>query len=63
MTLQAFKAGKPVITAKDSGGVLEWVEDGVNGFITDGSPEAIGEAVNKLAADRSLAAAHGRCWS
>jgi glycosyltransferase involved in cell wall biosynthesis len=55
VTLQAFKAGKPVITAKDSGGVLEWVEDGVNGFITDGSPEAIGAAIDALAADRSLA--------
>jgi glycosyltransferase involved in cell wall biosynthesis len=29
VTLQAFRAGKPVITAKDSGGVLEWVTDGV----------------------------------
>ena len=55
VTLQAFKAGKPVITAKDSGGVLEWVEDGVNGFITDGSPGAIGEAINLLANDRALA--------
>jgi glycosyltransferase involved in cell wall biosynthesis len=59
VTLQAFKAGKPVITAKDSGGVLEWVEDGVNGFITDGTPEAIGEAIDKLAADRELAARMG----
>ncbi|MDX6200707.1 MAG: hypothetical protein QOJ83_207 [Frankiales bacterium] len=59
VTLQAFKAGKPVITAKDSGGVLEWVEDGVNGFITDGTPEAIGAAVDKLAADPELAARMG----
>jgi glycosyltransferase involved in cell wall biosynthesis len=59
VTLQAFKAGKPVITAKDAGGVLEWVEDGVNGFITDGSPEAIGAAVDTLAKDRGLAAAMG----
>jgi glycosyltransferase involved in cell wall biosynthesis len=55
VTLQAFKAGKPVITAKDSGGVLEWVEDGVNGFVTDGSPGAIGEAIDRLAADPRLA--------
>ncbi len=38
VTLQAFRAGKPVITASDSGGVLEWVEDGVNGIVTDGKP-------------------------
>ena len=55
VTLQAFRAGKPVITAVDSGGVLEWVEDGVTGFVTDGSPAGIAEAVDRLAADRSLA--------
>ena len=32
VTLQAFLAGKPVITSSDSGGVLEWVEDGVTGW-------------------------------
>lgn len=55
VTLQAFHAGKPVVTAKDSGGVLEWVHDGVTGFVTDGSPEGIGAAVDRLAADRELA--------
>jgi glycosyltransferase involved in cell wall biosynthesis len=55
VTLQAFRAGKPVITAADSGGVLEWVEDGVNGFVTDGSPAAIADAVDRLAGDHSLA--------
>ncbi len=55
VTLQAFRAGKPVITAVDSGGVLEWVEDGVTGFVTDGSPEAIGAAIDRLAADPALA--------
>ena len=55
VTLQAFRAGKPVITSADSGGTLEWVEDGVNGFVTDGSPEAIAEAANRLHADRALA--------
>jgi glycosyltransferase involved in cell wall biosynthesis len=55
VTLQAFRAGKPVITAADSGGVLEWVEDGVNGFVTDGSPAGIAEAIDRLAADKSLA--------
>jgi glycosyltransferase involved in cell wall biosynthesis len=55
VTLQAFTAGKPVITATDSGGVLEWVQDGVTGFVTDGSPGAVAEALNTLAADRELA--------
>jgi glycosyltransferase involved in cell wall biosynthesis len=55
VTLQAFFAGKPVITATDSGGVLEWVEDGVTGIVTDGSPEQIGAAYDRLAADPALA--------
>ena len=55
VTLQAFRAGKPVITAKDSGGVLEWVDDGVNGIVTDGTSAGIAEAVDRLAADPALA--------
>jgi len=55
VTLQAFLAGKPVITAKDSGGVLEWVDDGVTGIVTDGSAAAIGAAIDRLAGDRELA--------
>ena len=54
-TLQAFLAGKPVITAPDSGGVLEFVEDGVTGFVTDGSPESLGKATDRLAEDPGLA--------
>lgn len=55
VTLQAFLSGKPVITAQDSGGVLEWVEDGVTGIVTDGSPETIGAAIDRLHRDRELA--------
>lgn len=59
VTLQAFAAGKPVITAQDSGGVLEWVEDGVTGLVTDGSGEQIGAAIDRLAGDRAYAARLG----
>jgi glycosyltransferase involved in cell wall biosynthesis len=55
VTLQAFRAGKPVITTADAGGVLEWVTDGVTGLVTDGTPAGIAEAVDRLAADRDLA--------
>ncbi|MBV9592998.1 MAG: glycosyltransferase family 4 protein [Actinobacteria bacterium] len=55
VTVQAFLAGKPVITAIDSGGVLEWVEDGVTGFVTDGSPRELGRAFDRLAADPAKA--------
>ena len=59
VTLQAFLAGKPVISAADSGGVLEWVEDGITGFVTDGSPAELGAAVDRLAADPGLARSMG----
>ena len=39
----------------DAGGVLEWVEDGVTGFVTDGSPAGIAAAIDKLAFDPELA--------
>jgi glycosyltransferase involved in cell wall biosynthesis len=55
VTLQAFRAGKPVITATDSGGTLEWVEDGVTGFVVEPTPAAIAEAANRLHRDRALA--------
>ena len=55
VTLQAFRAAKPVITAKDAGGVLEWVEDGVNGIVTNGTGAGIAQAIDRLAADRDLA--------
>jgi glycosyltransferase involved in cell wall biosynthesis len=55
VTLQAFLAAKPVVTAADSGGVLEWVEDGVTGLVTDGSAAAVGAAIDRLAADPALA--------
>jgi glycosyltransferase involved in cell wall biosynthesis len=58
-TLQAFLAGKPVVTAADSGGVLEWVEDGVTGLVTDGSPEGLGDAFARLAADPDWARSMG----
>ena len=59
VTLQAFLAGKPVITTADAGGVLEWVVDGETGLVTDGTPEALGRAVDALVDDPDLAARMG----
>ena len=59
ITLEAFLSRKPVITAADSGGPLEFVEDGVNGLICTPDPEAIAAAVNRLAADRSRVSSFG----
>ena len=55
VTLEAFLSGKPVVTAADSGGTLEFVRDGENGFVCPPEPHAIGAAVARLAADRALA--------
>jgi glycosyltransferase involved in cell wall biosynthesis len=55
VTLQAFLAGVPVVTTDDSGGVLEWVEHEVTGLVTDGSPDAMGAALDRLVADPILA--------
>lgn len=60
VTLEAFLAAKPVITAADSGGPLEFVRDGVNGFITEPDPMAFAASIEKIAADRSLAERLGR---
>jgi glycosyltransferase involved in cell wall biosynthesis len=55
VTLDAFLSAKAVITASDSGGTLEFVEDGHNGFVCAPEPAAIAHAIARLAADRSLA--------
>jgi glycosyltransferase involved in cell wall biosynthesis len=60
VTLEAFLSEKPVITAIDSGGTLEFVVDGENGFVCPPDPEALGHAAARLAADKQLAARLGR---
>ena len=59
VTLEAFLSRKPVITARDSGGPLEFVADGVNGYVCDPTPDALADAVNRVAADPARAASLG----
>jgi glycosyltransferase involved in cell wall biosynthesis len=59
VTLEAFLARKPVITATDSGGPNEFVVDGVNGFVCAPEPGELARAINRLAGRRSEAAAMG----
>ena len=59
VTLEGFLAAKPVVTAADSGGTLEFVADGVNGAVVAPEPQAIGEAVARLHGRRADAAAQG----
>ena len=62
-TLEGFLAEKPVITARDSGGTLEFVTSGENGFVVEPAAEDIAAAIARLDADRARAASlgqHGR---
>jgi glycosyltransferase involved in cell wall biosynthesis len=59
VTLEAFLAHKPVVTTTDAGGPLEFVEDGLTGFVAEPAPEPLGAAIARLAADRTCARALG----
>lgn len=59
VTLEAFLARKPVITARDSGGPLEFVEHGVSGLVCEPAAAALAEAINHVAASPARAAALG----
>jgi glycosyltransferase involved in cell wall biosynthesis len=60
VTLEAFLCAKPVITAADSGGTLEFVVHDENGFVCAPEPAAIGAALASLTADRARAARLGQ---
>lgn len=47
-SVEASHASKPVLTTTDSGGVLELIQDGINGYITEPSPQALAEAMDKF---------------
>jgi glycosyltransferase involved in cell wall biosynthesis len=55
VTVEAMRAGKPVVTTADAGGALELVRDGVNGFVVEPSPRAVAGALDRLVADAALA--------
>jgi len=55
VTLEAFLSRKAVITCRDSGAPLEFVEHGVNGYVAEPEPEAIAQALDELYADRRRA--------
>jgi glycosyltransferase involved in cell wall biosynthesis len=48
VTLQAFAAHKPVITASDSGGTLEWVAEGETGTVGEPTPESLAGAIDRV---------------
>ncbi|HSJ51534.1 MAG TPA: glycosyltransferase family 4 protein [Actinomycetota bacterium] len=60
VTLEGFAAERPVVTLTDSGGPLEFVDDGETGFAVAPDGRAVAEAFDRLYADRSLASRMGR---
>lgn len=55
VTLEAFLSGKPVLTCHDSGGVLEFVRNGENGYAVDFDAQQMGAAFDRLYRDKRLA--------
>ena len=56
VTLEAFGAHKPVVTAADSGGVLEFVRDGSNGIVCRAAdPRQMARAFDDLFGNRERA--------
>lgn len=55
VTLEAMLSHKPVITCTDSGGPLEFVEDGVTGVVVPPAPADIAVAIDALWSDRARA--------
>lgn len=60
VTMEAFAAGKAVITTIDSGGVLEIVKHGETGLVCEPDAKAIAEAISQIALDRQRTIAMGQ---
>jgi glycosyltransferase involved in cell wall biosynthesis len=58
VTAEAMMSGKPVLTAADSGGILELVEHDVTGVVADPTPGEMARAIDMMS-DWSLAARLG----
>ncbi len=59
VTLEAFLSQKPVITTADAGGPVEFIRDGVNGFVAEDAT-GMAAAIDTYADDHALAQEHGR---
>jgi glycosyltransferase involved in cell wall biosynthesis len=55
VTLEAMLSSKPVITTRDAGGPLEFVEHDHNGLVCEPSAEALANAMDEIWRDRARA--------
>jgi glycosyltransferase involved in cell wall biosynthesis len=53
VSMESILSKKPLITCSDSGGSLEFIENGVNGYVVDPAPDKIGDAINTIYSDGS----------
>lgn len=60
VTLEAMLASKPVITTRDSGGPLEFVEHGRTGLVSEADAVNLAARMDELWADRTVAARMGK---
>jgi glycosyltransferase involved in cell wall biosynthesis len=58
-SLEAAAHARPVVTTTDSGGALEFVEDGRSGLVVAPDPRALALAFDRLAGDDALARSMG----
>lgn len=54
VSLESYYSKKPVITCNDSGGTLELVEDGINGYITFPGPRELAEIMDKMYSNKKI---------
>lgn len=59
VSLEAAESWKAIITCSDSGGLVEFVENGVNGFVAAPEPAALAECFDRLW-DRNVAIRMGQ---
>jgi glycosyltransferase involved in cell wall biosynthesis len=60
VTMEAFEAGKPVVTANDAGELLDIVIDQETGFVSNAIPESLAAAMATLLYDPPLAREMGQ---
>lgn len=60
VTLEGFQAGKAMISCTDAGGTDVVVKDGITGFMTEPTPQALAEAMDKLYLNKQNAITMGK---
>ena len=53
--LEAFTHGVPVVVCNDGGGLVEFIDHGVNGLVVEPDPAALAAAVRSITADPGMA--------